>query len=148
MNNLSIAFRFRAVRERNKLSQQQLADESGVSRNSVSNLENSSDIKLSTLQVLSNALSVPVHTWFLPDTEWVTWFCSAPHTVGAAWVRLGDLSPGMIFTTNTGILAVKSEYHNSMGGHCMCVLLGSGEYAHFAEGDETAVRPLELKANP
>ena len=60
------------------------------------------------------------------------------------WVRLGDLLPGLIFATQNGVLAVKSEYHNSWTGQCMCVLLQSGEYAHFLEGDETLVTALEI----
>jgi len=60
------------------------------------------------------------------------------------WVRLGDLPPGLIFATQNGVLAVKSEYHNSWTGQCMCVLLQSGEYAHFLEGDETLVTALEI----
>ena len=60
------------------------------------------------------------------------------------WGRLGDLPPGLIFATKNGVLAVKSEYHYSSTGHCMCVLLQSGEYAHFPEGDETLVTALEI----
>ena len=58
-------------------------------------------------------------------------------------MTLDELPPGSIFVTRDGILAVKSEYHLS-GGQCECVLLGSGEYAHFPNGNRTEVMPVEL----
>lgn len=61
----------------------------------------------------------------------------------AEWVRLEDLPPGMVFATKSGTLAVKSEYRSN--GKAMCVLLGTGEYAHFANGDETLVQALEVR---
>jgi len=63
----------------------------------------------------------------------------------AAWKPLRLLEPGFVFVTQDGTLAVKSEYHLA-GGQCMCILLGSGEYAHFPKGDETIVQAIELKA--
>lgn len=61
-----------------------------------------------------------------------------------AWVKLRDLPPGMVFCTQDGVLAVKSEYHNSFGGQCMCVLLESGEYAYFTDGNNTLVQAIEV----
>jgi hypothetical protein len=60
------------------------------------------------------------------------------------WIPLRDLLPGFVFVTERGTLAVKSEYHLT-GGKCMCILLQSGEYAHFEHGDDTLVRVVELK---
>ena len=60
------------------------------------------------------------------------------------WVELADLEPGALFETRRGIRAVKSEYTYSNGSQCQCVLLGSGEYAHFANGNKEVVRPLYL----
>lgn len=75
MTAFSVAFRLRAVRERSNLSQQQLAEVAGVTRQTISNLENTSDAKLSTILALSAALDVPAHTWLLPDRDWFEWFC-------------------------------------------------------------------------
>lgn len=140
----SVSFRFRAVRERRNLSQQELADKTGVSRNTVSNLENTSDVKLSTLLALSAALDVPVHTWLMPDRKWSDWFCdSYPQEITTlSWQRLRDLPPGFVFVTQDGVLAVKSEYrHNDQ---CQCILLGSGEYAYFQQGDNIMVSAIEV----
>lgn len=60
------------------------------------------------------------------------------------WVRLDDLPPGFLFLTQGGILAVKSEYHYSNGGQWRCILLASGEYAHFEDGNDTLVMALEV----
>lgn len=57
-------------------------------------------------------------------------------------VTLFELRPGAIFVTE-GIYAVKSEYYYP-NGHCQCVLLESGEYAHFANGNRTRVREVVL----
>ncbi len=59
------------------------------------------------------------------------------------WMRLRQLQPGFVFVTLGGTLAVKSE-HRMLGGKCMCIMLGSGEYAHFAEGDDTLVSAIEV----
>lgn len=56
------------------------------------------------------------------------------------WVRLENLPPGSLFVTKNGIKAVKSEYHYSNAGQCKCILLASGEYAHFADGNDTLCR--------
>ncbi len=58
------------------------------------------------------------------------------------WTTLGALREGAIFETRDGIRAVKSEYHYTNGG-CECVLLASGEYAHFGGGKGTAVHNAE-----
>jgi hypothetical protein len=49
------------------------------------------------------------------------------------WVPLQDLRDGAIFETQSGIRAVKSGYHYSNAGAIQCVLLESGEYAHFCQ---------------
>ena len=58
--------------------------------------------------------------------------------------RLGDLRQGAVFMTSNGVFAVKSQYHysNDPGAQCQCVLLESGEYAHFPEGNMTVVREM------
>lgn len=57
---------------------------------------------------------------------------------------LGELRPGAIFeTVHGGVRAVKSEYHFS-GGQCECILLTSGEYAHFPQMNATPVREITL----
>jgi hypothetical protein len=57
--------------------------------------------------------------------------------------RLKDLRPGALFTTRSGIMAVKTAYiHDS--GQCKCVRLEDGQSPHFSEGDMTPVREVEL----
>jgi hypothetical protein len=57
-------------------------------------------------------------------------------------MKLGDLPKGAIFeTVNGGIRAVKSEYVYP-DGQCECVLLVSGEYAHFPDGNSEEVREI------
>ena len=51
---------------------------------------------------------------------------------------VGDLAPGAVFRTTSGIWAVKSEYLYP-NGWCQCVLLASGEYAHWPRGDAEPV---------
>jgi hypothetical protein len=53
-------------------------------------------------------------------------------------LTVADVVPGKVFRTQAGIWAVKSEYHYP-NGNCKCVLLGSGEYAHFPLGDAEPV---------
>ena len=62
------------------------------------------------------------------------------------WETLGSLSPGAVFITKEGILAVKSEYKYSgaADSQSLCVLLASGEYAHFPNGDMEMVRFVRL----
>lgn len=68
------------------------------------------------------------------------------------WVQLADLDKGAIFETRDGVRAVKSEYYysNKPSAQCECILLTSGEYAHFKAGNaepvrEIAVTPLALR---
>jgi hypothetical protein len=62
------------------------------------------------------------------------------------WVKLGELREGALFETREGIRAVKSEYHygNDPGSQCQCVLLESGEYAHFGNKNNEMVREIIL----
>lgn len=63
---------------------------------------------------------------------------------------LGALRPGAVFATENGVYAVKSKYHNNgpidrladsegVNLQYRCVLLSSGEYAHFKQGNATVV---------
>lgn len=61
------------------------------------------------------------------------------------WVTLEALPPGAVFVTEDGVLAVKSEYHYMNGDQWQCVLLTSGEYAHFARGNNTLVSAVEVR---
>lgn len=70
---IHVGTRFRMVREAYGLSQQDLADKSCISRNTISNLERCNDIKLSTLLELSVRLGVAPHLWLAPDSEWLLW---------------------------------------------------------------------------
>jgi len=47
------------------------------------------------------------------------------------------IEPGAVFKAD-GVYAVKSEYHYP-DGNSQCVLLASGEYAHFSRGNATPV---------
>ena len=60
-------------------------------------------------------------------------------------IRLGTLRPGAIFKTKAGFLAVKSEYHysNNPDAQCLCILLESGEFAHFPKKDMELVEELD-----
>jgi hypothetical protein len=58
------------------------------------------------------------------------------------WMPLWQLRKGAIFETRSGTRAVKSEY--ASGNQCECVLLASGEYAHFVKGNATEVREIEV----
>lgn len=51
---------------------------------------------------------------------------------------LHELRKGAVFATEDGIYAVKSEYRYS-DGQWQCILLESGEYAHFRDGNHTVV---------
>lgn len=63
------------------------------------------------------------------------------------WTTLDALRKGAIFETQDGIRAVKSEYWYSTGGAPQCVLLASGEYAHFALKRKEPVREIMLERN-
>jgi hypothetical protein len=64
------------------------------------------------------------------------------------WLTLEKLPKGAIFETEEGCRAVKSEYHygNAPDSQWQCVLLASGEYAHFPEKNRTRVREILLDA--
>lgn len=70
----------------------------------------------------------------LPDD--LKGICSrcGPPKPDRSWVPLGELREGAIFETREGARAVKSEYHYSNAGAIKCVLIESGEYAHFCQG--------------
>lgn len=60
-------------------------------------------------------------------------------------MKLSDLRPGAIFVTvNGGIRAVASEYHYPTG-QVECILLASGEYAHFPNGNDELVQEINLE---
>ncbi len=61
-------------------------------------------------------------------------------------VTLKDLRPGAVFVTRNGTYAVKSEYYYDNGpqSQYQCVLLASGEYAHFPDGNRTLVREVKV----
>jgi hypothetical protein len=59
------------------------------------------------------------------------------------WTTLGELQPGALFRTRAGILAVKSEYYYP-NAQSECVLLASGEYAHFPEKNDVEVQEIPL----
>jgi hypothetical protein len=63
------------------------------------------------------------------------------------WTTLRELRYGAIFVTRDGTYAVKSEYRysNDHNAQCLCILLESGEYAHFADGNDTVVREISIK---
>ncbi|HLZ64442.1 MAG TPA: hypothetical protein VKR06_46535, partial [Ktedonosporobacter sp.] len=52
-----------------------------------------------------------------------------------------------VFVTLKGVYAVRSEYYNAGGPpfQPQCILLASGEYAHFAEGENTQVREVQVE---
>ena len=59
------------------------------------------------------------------------------------WTTLEMLQPGAVFKTRDGVLAVKSEYHMP-NAQSECVLLASGEYAHFPKKNNTEVQEIPL----
>lgn len=64
---------------------------------------------------------------------------------GTPWVTLDELPPGRIFQTREGIAAIKTdEKYAGEGSQWKCVLLASGEYAHFEEKNETEVQQHNL----
>lgn len=62
------------------------------------------------------------------------------------WTTLEELPEGALFETEDGVRAAKSEYRygNEPGSQCQCVLLASGEYAHFPERDLEKVREIHI----
>ena len=61
--------------------------------------------------------------------------------------RLDNLPPGMVFVTRDGVLAVKSHYRQSPDSQWQCILLETGEYAHFDDGNDEEVLAITL-SNP
>lgn len=61
-----------------------------------------------------------------------------------SWTTLEELRQGAIFVTTGGIRAVKTEYKygNEPDSQWQCVLLESGEYAHFPDGNDTKVKEI------
>ena len=66
----------------------------------------------------------------------------------AEYIELRHLRKGAIFETKDGVKAVKSEYcYDSLWPHneetqCQCVLLASGEYAHFPDKNDELVKEI------
>lgn len=58
------------------------------------------------------------------------------------WEPLGAIDKGSVFVSQGGVWAVKSEYFysNKPFSQCQCILLASGEYAHFEFGNGTPVK--------
>lgn len=70
-----------------------------------------------------------------------------PKPDDSKWMWLKTLREGALFETKDGILAVKSEYvySNQPDSQCQCILLASGEYAHFDKGNRELVREIIAK---
>lgn len=66
------------------------------------------------------------------------------------WRTLDALPPGALFVTDDGTMAVKSEYkyYNTPDGQWLCVLLATGEYAHFEHGNKTLVQLVPAQPAP
>jgi len=62
------------------------------------------------------------------------------------FVRLRNLREGAVFENLEGIRAVKSEYKysNEPFSQSLCVLLASGEFAHFENKDEEWVKEVVI----
>lgn len=60
------------------------------------------------------------------------------------WLPVRAQPAGTLFVTLDGIHAVKTQYRTADGRQAQCVLLSSGEYAHFPEGDDTLVKRVRL----
>lgn len=63
------------------------------------------------------------------------------------WMLLEGLRKGAVFETQDGTRAVKSEYlySNDPDAQWLCILLSSGEFAHFKDGNKTVVREIVVK---
>lgn len=71
------------------------------------------------------------------------WNHRTPRMEQREWMFLSDLPNGAIFTTKDGIRAVKTEYYyTNENRQPMCILLASGEFAHFPEKEKTLVCEL------
>jgi hypothetical protein len=62
---------------------------------------------------------------------------------GSRWITLKYADNGSLIRTKNGIYAVKSENYMT-NGQCECILLNSGEYAHFPSGNKELVQELFL----
>jgi len=58
------------------------------------------------------------------------------------WTTTAQLPPGTLFETEDGIRAVKSNSCFAGSGPWQCVLLDTGEYAKFVDGNQTRVREI------
>jgi hypothetical protein len=58
------------------------------------------------------------------------------------WITLEELREGAVFETESGTLAIKTEYYYDTSSQPMCVLLESGEFAHFPEKHLTRVKEV------
>ncbi len=83
-----------------------------------------------------------------PDNQVVPDAPGSRAPMSAEQMTLDELPEGSLFETLDGVLAVKSEYKYSNGrdSQWQCVLLASGEYAHFEEKNRTVVRPIDFAA--
>lgn len=60
-------------------------------------------------------------------------------------MKLKDLRPGAVFVTESGTIAMKTEYHTfDDGTQADCYLLESGESAHFPLKDDEPVSEIPL----
>jgi len=58
------------------------------------------------------------------------------------WTTLDELPCGSLFVTERyGTVAVKSEY-TMISGQWECIIVGTGEYAHFEDGNGERVRQI------
>lgn len=80
--NKTIAFQLRAIRERQDLTQQQLAELTGMNQNAISRLESEWYGKptISTLKRVANALDVALVVRFVPFSQLVDWVSGTPFT--------------------------------------------------------------------
>ncbi len=101
----------------------------------------------------AEGLDSPKDHWLQPWDELVEGMKEVDRLIGVAvakrvmesgYVSLGSLRPGAVFENADGVRAVKSEYHytSDPGCQCQCVLLESGEYAHFRGSNDEPVREL------
>lgn len=71
---MSFGSRFRLVRTKMKISQEELSKKANLTRNTITNLENFKQVKVTTVLRISVALGVSPYVWFLPDHEWLFWY--------------------------------------------------------------------------
>lgn len=62
------------------------------------------------------------------------------------WLTLDELRPGAVFETRDHVKAVKSEYkYGDSSTQWECILIASGEFAHFPEKNQTQVRQIIVR---